>query len=144
VAAPMSAEDRLGVMDLIADYALRIDAGDIEGWVDNFTTDAVLEPAGGVRSGHEEIRAWVTELMGRGRVGASPPQLLHFVGLPHIRSGDGERCEVETYCVILDHDPEQRIRVPLVGRYEDTCVKVDGRWRFARRIIHGDLSAASR
>ncbi len=135
---PMSAQDRLDVMDLIASYARCIDSGDIDGWVDNFMPDAVLEPASGVHTGHEAIRAWVTALMARGRVGAETPQLVHFVGLPKI-DGDSERCEAQTYCVIFDYDDERAIRVPLVGRYEDTCVKDGDRWRFQHRIIHGDL-----
>jgi ketosteroid isomerase-like protein len=135
---PMSAEDRLGVMELIASYARCIDSGDVDGWVDNFMPDAVFAPARGERHGHDEIRQWLIELMAPGRVGAAEPQLVHFVGLPKI-DGDSERATAQTYCVILDFDEDKKIRVPLVGRYEDTAVKDGDRWRFERRIIHGDL-----
>ena len=138
MANSMSAEDRLGVMELIASYARCIDSGDVDGWVDNFMPNAVFRPASGEHTGHEQIRQWLVNLMQPGRVGADPPQLVHFVGLPQI-SGDSQRAHSQTYCVIIDYDEDKKIRVPLVGRYEDTCVKDGDRWRFEQRIIHGDL-----
>jgi 3-phenylpropionate/cinnamic acid dioxygenase small subunit len=142
--ATLSAQDRLDVMDLIASYALCIDDGDIDGWVANFLPDAVLDHIGGRASGEAEIRAWVTRLMSSGRVGGTPAQLRHFVGLPRVEALADGRAHVRTYCVILAYDPAQKIEVPLVGSYEDTCVKVEGRWRFAHRIIRGDLGVTNR
>ncbi len=140
---PLAAQDHMDVMDLIASYCLRIDAGDAQGYAENFRPDAELELIGGRRlHGRDEIKTWVGELIGSGRVGGDPASLRHFVGLPQIH-GEGDRCTAKTYCVILDYDPEQHIRVPLVGRYDDTCVKVDGRWYFEERIIRGELSARS-
>jgi hypothetical protein len=142
-AKPLCAEDRLGVMDLIASYAFYVDGGDIEAWLSNFLPDGVLESMSAVAAGQDELRAWVSRLIGAGKVASDPPQLVHFVGLPLV-SGDSERCTAQTYCVILDYNAEKNVRVPMVGRYEDTCVQVDGRWFFERRIIHGDLVGAER
>jgi hypothetical protein len=139
----LTPQDRLDVMDLIASYAVCLDAGDIEGFLDNFMPDAVWDHINGPSIGHEAIRARVGYLMERHKVARDPAELRHFVGLPQIR-GDGERCVARTYCVILDYDAGHNIRVPLLGSYEDHCVKVDGRWRFARRITRGDLEMPNR
>ena len=137
---PLSPEDHFAVINLLQSYALAIDAGDADAYAENFLPDAVLELVGGRRlQGRDEVREWVSGLIGSGHVGGNPATLRHFVGLPRIE-GEGDRCTAQTYCVILDYDPERSIRSPLVGRYEDVIVKVDGTWRFQHRIIHGELS----
>lgn len=137
---PLSPQDHLAVMDLLASYARAIDDGRADDYADNFLPDAILDRSSGERlSGREAIHDWVAGLIASGHVGGTPATLRHFVGLPLIE-GEGDRCTAQTYCVILDFDPERNIRSPLVGRYEDICRKVDGRWRFQHRIIHAELS----
>jgi 3-phenylpropionate/cinnamic acid dioxygenase small subunit len=143
-APPFTAQDRLDVMDVIASYALNIDAGNVDGWVANFHEDAVLDSISTPATGHKELRAWVQRLIDNGTVGGTPATMRHFVGLPLINGESGERCQSRTICVILDYDPEKKIRVPLVGSYEDTFTKKDGKWRFQTRKIRGDLSARNR
>jgi ketosteroid isomerase-like protein len=137
---PLSPEDHLAVIDLLAGYARAIDSGDADAYAGNFLEDAVLDRSsgGGSLEGRAAIREWVAGLIDSGHVGGDPATLRHFVGLPLIE-GEGDRCTAQTYCVILDFDPDRSIRSPLVGRYEDVCVKVDGRWLFQHRIIHGEL-----
>jgi ketosteroid isomerase-like protein len=136
---PLSPEDHLAVIDLLASYARAIDSGDPDAYADNFLEDAILDRSvAEPLEGRAAIREWVAGLIASGHVGGDPATLRHFVALPRIE-GEGDRCTAETYCVILDYDPDRNIRSPLVGRYEDVCVKVDGRWRFQHRIIHGEL-----
>ena len=137
---PLSPEDHFAVIDLLARYARAIDSGDAVAYADNFLPEGILDLTGGQRlNGRDAIRDWVAGLIASGHVGGDPPTLRHFVGLPLIE-GEGDRCTAQTYCVILDYDPERSIRSPLVGRYEDVCLKVDGRWQFQHRIIHAELS----
>ncbi len=142
-ASTMSAEDRLAVIDLIANYAWCVDTGDVEGYVDNFLADGVVEYGSGSRcAGHDEIRSWVAGLVDIKQIG-SESGLRHVLGIPRIE-GDGERCSARTYVVIPRLYATGEIGIPLVISYIDDCVKVDGRWRFAKRIIRGDLTAAPR
>ena len=137
---PLNPEDHFAVINLLAGYARAIDSGRADDYADNFLPDAILDRTGGERlTGRDAIREWVAGLIASGHVGGDPATLRHFVGLPLIE-GEGERCTAQTYCVILDYDPNHNIRSPLVGRYEDVIVKVDGRWRFQHRIIHAELS----
>ncbi|HLF71011.1 MAG TPA: nuclear transport factor 2 family protein [Dehalococcoidia bacterium] len=138
----MTAEDRVGVMDLFARYARAIDTGDLETYVGNFLPDGVIEYDGTeTYRGRDAIRGWLTTLFAGGRIGVEPAWIRHFVGLPYIE-GDGERASTVTYCVIFARDEKQRVLVPSVGSYHDTVVKrEDGRWYFEKRIIAADLGS---
>jgi ketosteroid isomerase-like protein len=139
----LSAEDRLAIIDLIADYALRVDGGDVEGYVANFTPDAVIDYTNGRCEGHDEIRRWVGRLVEIGQVGSDPAKLRHVLGMPQV-SGDGDRAHARTYVMIPGKSEDGSLGVPLVGTYTDDVVKLDGRWRFARREIGMNLVGPGR
>jgi hypothetical protein len=134
----LSAADRLGVIDLIASYAMYLDAGDVEGYVGNFTPDGVVEYAGGSCEGWDEIRPWVQRLVDIKQVGPESG-LRHVLGIPHVQ-GDGDHATAQTYVVIPRLYQSGQIHVPLVISYIDECVKQAGRWRFAKRVIRQDLA----
>jgi hypothetical protein len=135
---PLSADDELAVMNLIANYAMSIDAADTDRWVANFLPTATLESVGGNATGHTELRAWMQKRLDGGKVGASPPRMVHFTTLPSVK-GEGNRCSAQTYVTLFEYDDAGKIKASLVGRYADTCVKLDGRWYFERRVINGEL-----
>ncbi len=139
----MTAQDRLDVIELIARYAQCIDGGDLDGYVANFLPDGVIEWGRGVAKGREEIRTWVGGLMSTGRIGGEPAFTRHFVNLPYIFDGSSERCSARTYVIIFTLD-SGGVTVPSVGSYNDTIVKVDGRWLFEKRIIASDLGSFTR
>ena len=133
----MTAEDRLGIMDLISRYVTRIDSGDLDGYVANFAPNGTIEWANGRAEGHDAIRNWVGGLMAAG-IGATPAQVRHFVSLPYI-TGDSERGTAQTYVIVFGLDASGNVTVPSVGSYTDTVVKVDGKWLFEKRIMLADL-----
>ena len=135
----LSAEDKQGVMELIASYAVCIDSGDIDGYVNNFLPDGILEYSVGTAKGRDEIRTWVSGLKERGIVGGTPATMRHFVGLPRVTDGSDGRARALTYCVIFNYGDAKQIQTPLVATYDDTCVKQDGRWLFEKRTIIADL-----
>jgi uncharacterized protein (TIGR02246 family) len=140
MADAMSAEDKLAVMELIADYAFRLDSGDLDGYVDNFMPDGVFEGTAGRFEGRNAIRAYVGSLFENRSAG---PTMRHVLGIPSIQ-GDGERCRARTYVMIPGQTDGNAISIPLVGIYKDEIVKADGRWRFARRTAQMDLIGPER
>ena len=140
--APLTAQDRLDVINLVASYAAYLDTADLDGYVDNFAPGGVIEHSAGRCEGQAEIRAWVGGLLGARRPGDTSSPYRHVLGIPLIE-GDGERCSARTYVLI----PQQRdgeLTLPMVLTYVDSCVKLDGRWRFAKRIIQPGLVSAAR
>ena len=59
MAAPMSAQDRVDVIALIARYAQCLDGGDVDGYVANFLPAGVIEWATGRAEGRDATREWV-------------------------------------------------------------------------------------
>jgi 3-phenylpropionate/cinnamic acid dioxygenase small subunit len=140
----MTAQDRLDVMELIARYAQCIDGGDLDGYVDNFLPDGVIEWQNGVANGRKAIRRWVGGLMATGRIGGEPAFTRHFVNLPYVFDGDGRRCSARSYVIIFRLNTNGGVVVPSVGSYSDTCVKTDAGWRFQKRVIMSDLGSFTR
>src|SRR5688572_510676 len=100
----MRAEDRLEVMELIGRYQQCVDAGDEEAYAANFVPDGVVEAPSGVFNGREELKDMVRDLVRRGRVGGDPPSVRHFISLPYIFAGDGQRCRARTYMLTFGCD----------------------------------------
>src|SRR5215510_3368686 len=58
-------EDRIAVEDVMARYVWAVDSLDMQGYVDVFTEDAVIDSNGAISKGHAEIRNIVTNLIKR-------------------------------------------------------------------------------
>ena len=128
----LSPEDRLDIMDLIARYASTLDAGDLDGYVNNFAPDGVLFEQ---HRGRDQIRAYVAMLMRQGRAGPLPNgdvAYRHFVGAPTIDGGDG-RAQVHSYLLWVNMGSEPPVSA--AAEYRDECVKLDGRWYFQSRVL---------
>src|SRR5690242_14913389 len=131
--ARLSAEDRLDIMDLIARYAHTLDAGDLDGYVNNFAPDGILFEQ---HRGRNAIREYVAMLMRQGRAGPLPTgdvAYRHFAGAPTIDGGDG-RATVHSYLLWINMGSEPPVSA--AAEYVDECVKVDGRWYFQSRVLH--------
>ena len=99
----------------------------------------MIDSLSGVATGHDELRTWVNWLFDSRGVGATPPAVIHFVGLPLVE-GYGDRARAQTYTIILDYNPEGVVQVAMLGRYDDEHVRVDGRWWIQRQsVIHSEL-----
>lgn len=54
----ITSDDRIAIAELLARYCHRVDHGDVAGWLELFTPDAVWEVVGVMRfEGHEQIGA---------------------------------------------------------------------------------------
>ena len=137
----MTPADKIEVMNLIANYAFRLDTADLDGYVDNFAPDGVFDSTSGRFEGRAAIREYVGKLLAN-RAPGSTSTMRHIMGIPTIHGG-GERCRAETYVMIPRQTEDGQIAVQMVGTYTDDIVKVDGRWRFAVRHIRMALTNAS-
>ena len=132
MAARMTAEDRLDVIDLIADYGFTLEAGDLDAFVNNFTPDGIWQGGGGTHVGREAIKTFVAGLVAKKQDG--PEGHRHILGIPRV-TGDGERCQAQTYVIIPGEGQEDSISLISIGTYRDEIVKLDGKWLFAHRHL---------
>src|SRR6202042_2171725 len=99
--------------------------------IDCFTEDGrALSPADGGHTGRAAITAFDRRFS---RFQAGGSQLRHVIS-NLIMSVDGERAHATCYLtVFMTKDGASRLVAP--GRYDCELRKVDGQWRFQRRVV---------
>lgn len=111
-------DDEAAIRDLIAGYALALDAGDVDGCVRLFASDGEFLVYGKTFAGHDGI-AGMFRAAARG---------LHLTGVSRI-TVDGDRASARSQVLFVRCGGLQ-LRPAL---YDDELTRVDGHWRFARR-----------
>ena len=123
----LTQQDKDDIVELVARYNWHIDHWEAEEWADLFTEDGVLIAGGTERC---RGRAARTEYVAvRRRTGK--PKIRHWAG-NFIIDGDGAtarlRCYVKAYLI------DDGLGAPYVmGEYDDTLTKIDGKWKFVER-----------
>ena len=129
----MDVADRLAIQDLYARYNVALDTGDEAGWVACFTDDGVFDGRAPAR-GREELAQYHRDRMA---ARASEP----FTNPQHWNNNlllRGEPPEVQAFSYVLrlgTMRADGSIQIVRVAAYRDRLVKVDGRWRIARREV---------
>lgn len=126
-ASKLTADDRAEIVELFAQYAWAADTCDVESYVSLFTPDGVFDGMMGYFEGREGL----TKLVEGMKVGPRSRGLQHWVS-NSVFEGDGERCTVRSMC-FAPRRVENEHSIVFVAYYVDTCVKLDGAWRFERR-----------
>ncbi|OJZ70330.1 hypothetical protein BRW65_20410 [Mycobacterium paraffinicum] len=111
-------DDRAAVGELLAGYALALDAGDIDECLGLFTPDAEFLVYGRVFAGHDGI----------GKMFRDAPRGLHLTGVSRIDVHDDSATARSQ--VLFVRAGDLRLRPAL---YDDELVRTGGRWRFRRR-----------
>jgi len=130
----VSIEDRLAISDLFTRYTCALDAGDANTVVDCFAEDGTLvSPAVGEHTGRAAITAFAQRFA---RFRENGSQLRHVISNLVVQV-DGLRGHATCYLtVFLTKDGTSRLLAP--GRYDCDLRKVDGDWRFQRRVVLHD------
>ncbi|RAU99077.1 nuclear transport factor 2 family protein [Mycobacterium colombiense] len=114
----MTHDDHAAIRELLAGYALALDAGDVEECVQLFASDGEFLVYGRTFAGRADIAGMFHEAA-RG---------LHLTGSARIEV-DGQRATARSQ-VLFVRAGDLQLRPAL---YDDELTRIDGRWRFARR-----------
>ena len=126
---PLTADDRLDILDLLARYNHAIDDADTDAWLACWTDDGVYEfPPDRRHAGREELRAAAETRA----ADASRPASRHWLNSIVIE-GDGDAARVTCYLALVR--PEMPPRINHTGRYDLEARKVGGQWKFCRRTL---------
>jgi hypothetical protein len=120
--------DRLAIAETLALYCRGIDRCDAEQLAAAFTPDALIDYGDGARPVAEVIPGLMAGL-GAMRL------TQHNISTTVMRIS-GETARAETNCVALHliPAPDGEIELVVGGRYLDTLVRREGRWRIAERL----------
>lgn len=124
------AEDRLAIRELLETYADAVTRRDADAWGATWAEDGVWSmpdyPEFPTQTGRASIVALWVEAM------KQYPGIM-FEAWPGSIEIDGNRAIVRSYTSEVYDQGEITMRDR--GVYEDSCVKVDGRWLFAARTF---------
>lgn len=132
---PVPSEDFVQIQQLFARCAVALDLGDLETWVDCFVADGEFGAAGGdasvpplfVVKGHEKLLA-------QAEVMTSGPRGYHWNADPVLEITDDGMSGTSWFMFVTS--PDGRGEITVTGHYVDDFVEFEGRWLFARRIVH--------
>jgi hypothetical protein len=117
-AMPTTAQDRDEIIDVLAAYGSLLDREQIDEWLELFTPDCEFLVYGRIFHGPEGLR----------RMTADAPGGLHLGAVPTVKVNGDEARAGQSFLFVDQKTHEQRI-----GWYDDELVRLDGRWRIARR-----------
>jgi uncharacterized protein (TIGR02246 family) len=121
----LSLEDRDAVYDVLRRYIWCMDTGDIDGIAATFTRDGTVKDITGTRwDGSDAARNFASHFINR----ANRPAGQHWVQHMSLDDSIDASARVTSYWFTVAREDDDRKFVTNLGRYIDTCVKVDGRW----------------
>ncbi len=139
----MDPVDRQAIVDLLHEYAFRIDGGDLDG-VGALFADATYRTVGSdvTLRGADEVAAAQRFVV---RLYDGSPRTHHDITNTVVAAAGPDAATGRSYFTVTFAPPGEGPRPILTGRYEDRFARgSDGTWRFTDRLIHldqvGDLS----
>lgn len=132
-------DDAEEIRGLIAAYAERLDAGDLDGVADLFAHGEFRSSRTGVALvGRDEVRAQYEPVI---IYDDGTPRTRHVLGNVEVdltRRDEGIATARCTFTVI-QAPPGGPLQATLAGRYHDRFERIAGAWRFKVRTVHPDL-----
>ncbi len=142
-AAPLSAEDRVALLDLISSYSHEWDGRDEAGWVDLFQDHAVIKASfrgklawsyGSNKERADFIKGFYENAPKIGMLGSR-----HFQTNTLFTAQDDGTVHADTmFAVTFQFKGEPAPRLSNTGIYSDRFVKTKNGWKFSLRDIHVD------
>ena len=138
---PIEAADRLAIRELIEAYAHCADRRDANGQMSLFTADThfvvymnAKDPTPSMDLRSREALAPVFADLNK------YVATTHFVGQNTLSTLTSDHATGEAYCLAhhVSADGNERRLMVASLRYLDTCVKREGRWLFAERVLYVD------
>jgi hypothetical protein len=139
--SPTEAADRLAIRELIEAYAHCADRREAQRQMALFTADTHFvvymnskDPKPSQELHSREALAPVFADLNQ------YDATMHFLGQSTILTLTADRATVEVYCLAhhITVDGAQRSLMLAALRYHDTCVKINGEWLFAERLLYVD------
>ncbi|BBB01349.1 hypothetical protein RVR_8718 [Actinacidiphila reveromycinica] len=127
----LTAEDRLAIHQLLAEYSVYEDSGAAQEWAALFTSDGrFVSKAGKETVGREALAAFATERWKRPEV----RRWVHWVNNVTIKPVP-EGAEAFSYAMVVEKSEDGTFSIVNVQAKRDTLRVEDGAWRFHVRRV---------
>ena len=140
--APDRSEDRAAIHRLLVDYGRTLDARDFDGFAALFARDGVYVAGGGggavlsgAQAGEAMRRVFAENALGF----AEPNYHVFFNETVDFTGTDSATASSQSLYMVPGDDGAPR--AAMMARYDDRLVREGGRWKFARRVVHGQMPA---
>jgi uncharacterized protein (TIGR02246 family) len=134
-------EDELAIQRVITEYAVRLDAKDLDGYLELFAADGIWQVGTTQRRGREEIRAMLEGLYGQTEVEPFGYEQFRMVGNFQIEV-DGDRATARSRHVEYIRGERGNPDAILSGLYVDEFVREGGAWKIAHRTDYPIMPTA--
>jgi uncharacterized protein (TIGR02246 family) len=129
-------EDRADIERLLVEYGRTLDARDFKAYAALFAKDGVWSGGMGTLQGPAAIQAFMEKAI-------PGPNTAHNF---HILSNfaidvNGDTATAWSRWTFMAPGPNNTAVAAQSGRYDDTLVREDGRWKFKRRVASNDIPA---
>ncbi len=129
----LSAEDKLEIQMLSSRYAMAMDEGDQEQWIDTWSEDGIWEGGIGRYAGLEKLRRLLADL--GDRIKGKRHLMTNFV-----IDGDSDSARQKCYLMVVEIGEQPRLVSTLF--YQDQLRKIAGQWKFVHRQVALDKRVA--
>ena len=127
-------EDRSEIEQLLLNYGRYLDARDFKAYAQLFARDGVWEGGMGTVQGPAAIQTFMEKAI------PGPNTMHNFHLLSNfVIDVQGDTGTAWSRWQFVAPGPDGRPIVAQAGRYDDTLVREDGRWKFKRRVAANDL-----
>lgn len=133
-------QDRVEIRQLLMDYGRFLDQRDFAAFSDLFA-EKEGEWIGGLGSakGSRNIRDLMEKTIGTDS-SMTKASNFHLFTNETIRL-NGDQAEATTKWIFVVRAEDARPQPVFLGHYEDTIIRENGRWKFLRRVVYGDIPA---
>jgi uncharacterized protein (TIGR02246 family) len=129
---PLETGDVVAIQQLYAGFCNTLDDGEADAFAECFTTDASFGGVGTPVQGHDALRKFAVDMVGKN---------VRHVATGVYVEGDGDEAMGRAYLVA--YRGSRPAKLLATGRYRDRIRRVDGSWRFAERVFTPDREDAS-
>ena len=140
--APDRSEDRAAIHRLLIDYGRTLDARDFGGFAALFARDGVYvaggpraDPLSGPEAGEAMRRTFAENALGF----AEPNYHVFFNETVEFTGPDSAAATSQSLYMVPAEDGTPR--AAMMAQYDDELVREGGRWKFARRVVRGQMPA---
>lgn len=134
-------EDELAIQRIIVEYAVRLDARDLDAYLDLFASDGVWQVGDTVRRGREEIREMLAGIYGNPEIEPYGYEGFRVIANPQI-DVRGDRATARSRHLTLVRGERGNPTPILSGLYEDEFIRENGEWKIKHRIDYPIMPTA--